>query len=42
MQNSNHWRPGRAFALLMGQALMLAISAVLVLGSCAMLRIAQG
>jgi hypothetical protein len=42
MNRTSNWRADQSLSLLLGQALMLMVSVVLVLGSCAIIRIAQG
>jgi hypothetical protein len=42
MKATSNWRADQSLSLLLGQALMLMVSVVLVLGSCAVLQLAQG
>jgi hypothetical protein len=42
MKSLSHWRAGQSLALLVGQALMLAVTVALVLGIFAVIQIAQG
>ncbi len=42
MNRTTNWRADQSLSLLLGQALMLMVSVVLVLGSCAVIQIAHG
>ncbi len=41
MKSRSDWQPGQALHLIVGQAVMLVVTVLLVLGSCAVVHLAQ-